>query len=174
MDVTTRGYCGDPNDRVNDDSDPPDVRRRGQGQYLGACARWRGRRSRCSSASPSHCAWPPWTACPKSSQVVPVLSNWITTLCAVTLTAAIPILSSCRSVSDRKTGLAGCCRSPPLERVVSLSLSFSASLAAFALRWSSIALAPSVPIYGGRITFCKAVVATGATGFDFFICSLGS
>ena len=73
-----------------------------------------------------------------------VLSNWITTLCAVTLTAAIPI-SSCRSVSDRKTGLAGCCRSPPLERVVSLSLSFSASLAAFALRWSSIALAPSVP-----------------------------
>ena len=50
--------------RVNDDSDPPDVRRRGQGQYLGACARWRGRRSRCSSAPPSHCAWPPWTACP--------------------------------------------------------------------------------------------------------------
>ena len=44
---------------VNDDSDPPDVRRRGQGQYLGACARWRGRRSRCSSAPPSHCAWPP-------------------------------------------------------------------------------------------------------------------
>ena len=75
----------------------------------------------------------------KSSQVVPVLSNWVATLCAVTLTAAIPILSSCRSVSDRKTGLAGCCRSPPLERVVSLSLSFSASLAAFALRWSSIA-----------------------------------
>jgi len=64
VDVTTRGYCGDPNDRVNDDSDPPDVRRRGQGQYLGACARWRGRRSRCSSAPPSHCAWPPWTACP--------------------------------------------------------------------------------------------------------------
>lgn len=59
VDVTTRGYCGDPNDRVNDDSDPPDVRRRGQGQYLGACARWRGRRSRCSSAPPSHCAWPP-------------------------------------------------------------------------------------------------------------------
>ena len=27
----------------------------------------------------------------KSSQVVPVLSNWIATLCAVTLTAAIPI-----------------------------------------------------------------------------------
>eukprot|EP01046_Picozoa_sp_COSAG06_P029147 COSAG06_NODE_2683_length_6456_cov_11.498978_3_plen_192_part_00 len=48
---------------VNDDSNPPDVRR-GQGQYLGACARWRGRRSRCSSAPPSHCAWPPWTACP--------------------------------------------------------------------------------------------------------------
>ena len=59
VDVTTRGYCGDPNDRVNDDSDPPDVRRRGQGQYLGACARWRGRGSRCSSAPPSHCAWPP-------------------------------------------------------------------------------------------------------------------
>ena len=59
VDVTTRGYRGDPNDRFNDDSDPPDVRRRGQGQYLGACARWRGRRSRCSSAPPSHCAWPP-------------------------------------------------------------------------------------------------------------------
>ena len=81
----------------------------------------------------------------KSSQVVPVLSNWITTLCAVTFAAAIPIISSCGSVSDRKTGLAGCCRSPPLERVVSFSLSFSASLAALALRWSSIALAVSVP-----------------------------
>ena len=43
---------------------PARCRRRGQGQYLGACARWRGRRSRCSSAPPSHCAWPPWTACP--------------------------------------------------------------------------------------------------------------
>ena len=64
VDVTTRGYRGDPNDRFNDDSDPPDVRRRGQGRYLGACARWRGRRSRCSSAPPFHCAWPPWTACP--------------------------------------------------------------------------------------------------------------
>jgi hypothetical protein len=38
---------------------PARCRRRGQGQYLGACARWRGRRSRCSSAPPSHCAWPP-------------------------------------------------------------------------------------------------------------------
>jgi len=43
---------------------PARCRRRGQGQYLGACARWRGRRSRCSSVPPSHCAWPPWTACP--------------------------------------------------------------------------------------------------------------
>jgi hypothetical protein len=43
---------------------PARCRRRGQGQYLGACARWRGRRSRCSSAPPSHCAWPSWTACP--------------------------------------------------------------------------------------------------------------
>ena len=43
---------------------PARCRRRGQGQYLGACARWRGWRSRCSSVPPSHCAWPPWTACP--------------------------------------------------------------------------------------------------------------
>ena len=43
---------------------PARCHRRGQGQYLGACAWWRGRRSRCSSAPPFHCAWPPWTACP--------------------------------------------------------------------------------------------------------------
>ena len=47
----------------------------------------------------------------KSRQVVPALSNWITTLRAVTLAAAIPI-SSCGSVSDRKTGLAGCTATP--------------------------------------------------------------
>jgi len=60
VDVTTSG-C-DP--RCQRRLRPARCRRRGQGQYLGACARWRGRRSRCSSAPPSHCAWPPWTACP--------------------------------------------------------------------------------------------------------------